>query len=145
MSEDRGLVVIKRLHRMVQHGFRPWLGYSAASLEDEDIHLRRRRREGIQRYLDVAQIFPDGSVWFVHAVPLAHPRVDPDGNTYTKSCAILADDHENFDALFPPNRPPPEWGRFPSVPMKMRHRPTRDLGLRARKDHLAHAHAPCSN
>ena len=31
---------------------------------------------------------------------------------------------------------------FPSVPMKMRHRPAGNLDLRARKDHLSHAHAP---
>jgi hypothetical protein len=103
-----GQVVIKRLHRMVRHGFRPWLGYSAASREDEDIHLRRRRPDG----LDVAQIFPDGSVWFVHKVVLAQPRIDSDGNTYTESYAISADDPENFDALFPPDRAPPERGRF---------------------------------
>jgi hypothetical protein len=30
---------------------------------------------------------------------------------------------------------------LPSVPMKMRHRPTRSLALRARKDDLANAHA----
>jgi hypothetical protein len=107
-----GRVVVKRLHRMVRHGFRPWLGYSAASREDEAIHLRRHRRAGGLRYLDIAQISPDGSVWFVHKVPLARPLVDSEGNTYTESYGILADDSENFDALFPPDRVPPERGRF---------------------------------
>jgi hypothetical protein len=99
-----GLVIIKRLHRMVRHGFRPWLGYSVASFEDEDIHLRRGS--------EVATIHPDGSVWFVFKVPLARARADSDGNLYKESSAIFADDSENFDALFPANSSPPKRGRF---------------------------------
>jgi hypothetical protein len=55
---DVSSTMINRLHRMVRHGFRPvskpsklpakggggktWLGYSAASGQDQDLHLRRR-------------------------------------------------------------------------------------------------------
>jgi hypothetical protein len=99
--EGVGLIIMRRLHRMVRHGFRPWLGYSTASGQDEDIHLRRRDQ--------VASIFPDGSVHFVFKVTLAHRRPDRDGNIRDESFAIMGDDSENFDALFPadaiPKRP----------------------------------------
>jgi hypothetical protein len=101
---DVGLIIINRLHRLVRHGFRPWLGYSAASGEDQDIHLRRRG--------EVAVIETDGSVWFVFKVPLAHPRKDTDGNLHTEAKTIFAEDSENFDALFPASATPPTRGRF---------------------------------
>ena len=99
-----GLIIIKRLHRMVRHGFRPLLGYGVASAEDQDIHLRRGS--------EVATIHPDGAVWFVFKVPLQHSRADSDGNLYHESFAVFADDSENFDALFPANSTPPRRGRF---------------------------------
>ena len=111
---DVGSVVIQRLHRMVRHGFRPWVGYSAESGEDQSIHLRRRGvypgRERIGE--DVANIWPNGSVSFVFKVPLAHPRADHEGNLHSEAYAILSDDSENFDALFPAESLPPKRGRF---------------------------------
>ena len=107
-----GLVVITRLHRLGRHGFRPWLGYSASSQEDQDIHLRRRKRAGRMMHEEVATILPDGSVWFVFKVPLSYPRRGADGEMYDKSSAICADDAENFDALFPKVCPPPSRGWF---------------------------------
>jgi len=103
-NDDMGSIIIRRLHRMVGHGFRPWLGYSVASGEDQDIHLRRRR--------EVAIIYPDASVHFVFKVPLAYSRTDSDGHLHHESFAILADDAENFDALFPVEATPPRRGRF---------------------------------
>lgn len=73
-----GAVVILRLHRMVRHGYRPWLGYDVASSQDRDIHLRRKDGN--------ATIQPDGSVRF------------EDGG-------IAADDAAGFDARLPPNTP----------------------------------------
>jgi hypothetical protein len=107
---DVGLIIIKRLHRMVRCGFRPRLGYSATSGEDEDIHLRRcgvyRGRE------EVASISPDGTVSFVFKVLLVQPRADPYGNLHSEAYAIFVDDAENFDALFPAESPPQRHGRF---------------------------------
>lgn len=111
-DRDPGLIVISRLHRMVRHGYRPWLGYSTERGEDQTIHLRRRHRVGRMWREEVADIFPDGSVWFVFMVPLVHPRADSEGNPYSRSSAIFAQDAENFDALFPPDRLPPSRGRF---------------------------------
>jgi hypothetical protein len=102
--DDIGSIIIRRLHRMVRHGFWPWLGYSVASCEDQDIHLRRRS--------EVAIICPDASVHFVFKVPLAYSRTDFDGHLHHESFAILADDAENFDALFPVEATPPRRGRF---------------------------------
>jgi hypothetical protein len=89
---------------MVHHGFRPWLGYTSASGEDQDIHLRRRS--------EVAIIYPDASVHFVFKVPLAYPRPDSDGHLHGESFVVLADDSENFDALFPADATPLKRGRF---------------------------------
>jgi hypothetical protein len=61
-----------------------------ASDEDQDIHLRRRRRVGRAWHMDVATIHPDGSVWSVFKVPLAHPRADSDGHLHSESSAIFA-------------------------------------------------------
>ena|SRR5712671_5395512 len=99
-----GSIIIKRLHRMVRHGFRPWLGYSVASGEDQDIHLRRRS--------EVAIICPDASVQFVFKVHLTYSRAGPDGHLHDESFVVLADDSENFDALFPADATPPKRGRF---------------------------------
>jgi hypothetical protein len=112
VDQNSGLVVISRLHRMVRHGYRPWLGYGTARGEDQAIHLRRRRRAGWTWSTEVANIFPDGSVWFAFNVPLAHPRPDSDGNFYSEASAIFAEDVENFDALFPPGGPFSRYGRF---------------------------------
>ena len=73
-----GVVVIRRLHRMVRHGYRPWLGYDVASGQDRDIHLRRKDGNATLR--------PDGSVAFASQV-------------------IAGDEEARFDALLPPNRP----------------------------------------
>ena len=72
-----GLIVIQRLHRMVRHGWRPWLGYDVASRQDQTIHLRQKR--------SIATISPDGTV-----------SIDP-------GATIAADDSRGFDAMFPPN------------------------------------------
>jgi hypothetical protein len=109
---NSGLVVISRLHRMVRHGYRPWLGYSASRREDQSIHLRRRHRAGKTWWTEVANISPNGSVWFVFRVPLAHPRPGSDGNLYSEASVIFAEDVENFDALFPPGEPFSTYGRF---------------------------------
>lgn len=74
-----GLIVIQRLHRMVRHGFRPWLGYDAASQQDRTIHLRRKR--------DVATLSSDGTV------------------AGLGTAEIPGEDAAAFDALFPPNTP----------------------------------------
>jgi hypothetical protein len=92
-----GLIIIQRLHRMVRHGYRPWLGYDMASLQDRNINLRRKRF--------VATILSDGTVAFRALVDLASPRVGGDGHTCTQAIAIAGDDQENFDALIPPNTP----------------------------------------
>jgi hypothetical protein len=109
-----GSVIMQRLHRMVRHGFRPWLGYSAESGQDKSIHLRRRGvypgREQVGE--DVADISPNGSVWFVFKVPLAHSRADSEGNLHSEAHTIFADDSENFDALFPAEAPFPRRGRL---------------------------------
>lgn len=78
-----GLAVIKRLHRLVRHGFRPWLGYDVRSGQDQDVHLRRKDR--------VATLHPDASVGF-----------DP---PFPGAARIAGTDQEAFDALFPPNTP----------------------------------------
>jgi hypothetical protein len=103
-ATDTGSIIIERLHRMVRHGFRPWLGYSAESGEDQDIYLRRRS--------EVATICPDASVQFVFKVRLAYSRAGPDGRLHDESFALQADDSENFDALFPVNATPRKRGRF---------------------------------
>jgi hypothetical protein len=95
--EQIGLTVIRRLHRMVRHGYRPWLGYDVASQQDQDIHLRRRDGN--------ATLLLDGSVTFTAPVGLAVPRSGPTGAAETKALTIGGDDDENFDALFPPNTP----------------------------------------
>lgn len=100
-----GLILISRLHRLVRHGYRPWLGYSVDSGEDQTISLRRGGGA-------VVDIHPDGSVWFTTKVPLVHPRTDPDGTLRHETFAIFANDAENFDALFPANLPFPQRGSF---------------------------------
>ena len=94
-ADGAGLVVIRRLHRMVRHGYRPWLGYDVASGQDRDIHLRRK--DGI------ATLRADGSVSFSVAVALAVPRVGADGTVSDRATFIAGDDVENFDARFPAN------------------------------------------
>ncbi len=79
-----GLVVIQRLHRMVRHGYRPWLGYDVASGQDRDIQLHDKT--------DIATIGPDGSVSLTARA----------GGGRT---VIAGDEHAGFDARFPPNAP----------------------------------------
>jgi hypothetical protein len=87
---ETGLIIIQRLHRLVRHGYRPWVGYDVASLQDRNISLHRKR--------SVATILPDGTVTLT-------ARVGANGHTEKQTSAIAADDHRNFDALFPPNAP----------------------------------------
>ncbi|GAC1340812.1 MAG: hypothetical protein NVSMB18_11620 [Acetobacteraceae bacterium] len=84
-----GLLVIQRLHRLVRHGFRPWLGYDAASGQDGTIHLRRKK--------EVATLMPDGTVTLTGMVCAAAAG--------SRTLAIACDDGEAFDARFPPNAP----------------------------------------
>ena len=94
-GEDRGLTVIRRLHRLVRHGYRPWLGYDVASGEDQDIHLHRR--DG------VAVLQPDGSVVLPAASTPGASRTNGGGAGPGGTTTIAADDAMGFDALFPPN------------------------------------------
>lgn len=82
MDGDGG-VVVRRLHRMVRAGFRPWLGYAVAGGGDRDIELRRR--DG------VARLGADGAVTFEVAVGGVR--------------AIAAADAAGFDLVFPPDMP----------------------------------------
>ncbi len=84
-AEDSGPVVIRRLHRLVRHGFRPWLGHDVASGGDRDVELRRS--DG------VARLRPDGTVVLSGAIAASgtQPRV------------IAGTDAAGFDAAFPPN------------------------------------------
>ena len=86
-----GLAVIRRLHRMVRSGYRPWLGYDAASGGDTGIHLRRKD--------NTATLHPDGTVTF--AAP-----VGPTGQDASAGQPVIAGhDADAFDAAFPPNMP----------------------------------------
>lgn len=87
---DAGLIVIARLHRLVRHGWRPWLGYDVASGQDRDIHLRRKR--------SVVTISADATVTFDAPIELAFPR-----HGESRGLTIAGDDQDNFDALLPPN------------------------------------------
>ena len=84
-ADDRGLVVVRRLHRLVRHGFRPWLGYDVASGEDGEVQLRRKDGTAILR--------PDGSILLSGAGPASPSKM------------IAGTDDAGFDALFPPNTP----------------------------------------
>jgi len=77
-ADETGAVVIRRLHRLVRHGYRPWLGYDVASGLDAGIELRRK--DG------VATLRADGSVL------LSGPER-----------VIAADDPAAFDTAFAPN------------------------------------------
>jgi hypothetical protein len=77
-DDERGALVIRRLHRLVRHGYRPWLGYDVASGLDGEIELRRK--DGI------ATLRADGSVL------LSGPER-----------VIAADDSAAFDNAFAPN------------------------------------------
>ena len=79
------MVVIRRLHRMVRHGYRPWLGYDVASGQDRDVQLHRK--DGI------ATLEPDGTV-----------RIAA-GPAGTPTASIAAEDTHAFDAAFPPDMP----------------------------------------
>ena len=78
MSDDPGLVVVRRLHRLVRHGFRPWLGYGGADGLDRTVLLKRRGGDAV--------LHPDGVVML--------------GDT-----VIAADDAAGFDARFAPGSP----------------------------------------
>ena len=92
-----GLVVIHRLHRLVRHGWRPWLGYDVASRQDSDIHLRRKG--------GVATLYPDGMVVFSGTVDLAVSAADKNDALRRHAFEVAGDDETSFDALFPPNTP----------------------------------------
>ena len=94
LAVQGGLVVIRRLHRMVRHGYRPWLGYNVASGEDRDIQLRRRD--------NTARLGPDGAVTFTAAIqnPLAFAG---SGAPEISLLGIAGDDEALFDACFPAN------------------------------------------
>lgn len=87
-------MVIRRLHRMVRHGYRPWLGYDVASGADRDIHLRRRD--------NMASIGPDGTVSFT--APTRIPPTQP-GLPGSGLLVIAGQDEALFDAAFPANTP----------------------------------------
>ena len=76
---EPGQVVITRLHRMVRHGYRPWLGYDVASRQDQTIELHIKGA--------IATLAPDGTV------ALAAGTIIP------------GDDTAAFDTAFPPNAP----------------------------------------
>lgn len=84
---NEGAVVIRRLHRLVRAGFRPWLGYDVAGGGDSDVQLRRRDA--------IASLAPDGTVTF--DAPVASAGTDVR--------VIGGDDAAGFDAAFPANRP----------------------------------------
>lgn len=75
-----GLTVVRRLHRMVRHGYRPWLGYDVASGGDRTVQLCRKDGNAV--------LHPDGTVVLEVAGQV-----------------IAADDEAGFDARFPPNAP----------------------------------------
>ena len=92
-----GSVVIRRLHRMVRHGFRPWLGYDVASGQDRDVHLRRRD--------NTASIGPQGTVTFTKPIRVPPARVTRPGLPGTGLLLIGGEDTALFDAIFPANTP----------------------------------------
>lgn len=92
-----GSIVIRRLHRLVRHGYRPWLGHDVASGQDRDVHLRRN--DG------VATIQPDGSVVFRATVTPAARRLDGHDPVGDQDVTIAGDDDAGFDARLPANTP----------------------------------------
>lgn len=79
MVEDgMGCVVVARLHRMVRHGYRPWLGYAVASGQDRSVELKRKDGDAVME--------SDGTV-----------RLG--GRTFGPG------DAAGFDAAFPPDTP----------------------------------------
>lgn len=79
-----GAAIIQRLHRLVRHGFRPWLGFDVASGQDGDIHLRRHDL--------FATLDADATLHLTPPQPGA-PAAE----------SIPGTDHAAFDARFPPN------------------------------------------
>lgn len=96
-AADAGLVVIQRLHRMVRHGYRPWLGYDVASGADRDIHLRCKG--------NTASIAPDGTVAFTAPIRIPPTRTVRPGLPGSGLLVIAGKDGALFDAAFPPNAP----------------------------------------
>ena len=90
-------MVIRRLHRMVRHGYRPWLGYDVASGADRDIHLRRRD--------NTASIGPDGRVSFTAPIRIPSTRTARPGLPGSGLLVIAGEDEALFDAAFPANTP----------------------------------------
>lgn len=83
LTTDPALTLIQRLHRLVRHGFRPWLGYDTESGDDQTIHLRRKA--------EIATLHPDATL-----------TLDPNTGPST---TIPGTDPAAFDAQFPPNTP----------------------------------------
>ena len=79
-----GAAIIQRLHRLVRHGFRPWLGFDVASGQDGDIHLRRH---------DLFATLDDAATLVLTPPRLGAPPTE----------TIPGADHAAFDARFPPN------------------------------------------
>lgn len=97
-DSGNGLVVIRRLHRMVRRGYRPWLGYDVTSGADRDIHLRRRD--------NTASIGPDGKVSFTAPIRIPPTRAARPGLPGSGLLVIAGEDEALFDAVFPANTPP---------------------------------------
>ena len=90
-------MVIQRLHRMVRHGYRPWLGYDVASGADRDVPLRRRD--------NTASLGPDGTVTFTAPIRIPPASTTLPGLPGTDLLAIKGEDEALFNAAFPANTP----------------------------------------
>ena len=99
LSSDggNGLAVIRRLHPMVRHGYRPWLGYDGASGADRDIHLRRRD--------NTASIGPDGTVTFTIPIRIPPTKTTQPGLPGRGLLVIAGENGALFDAAFAPDSP----------------------------------------
>ena len=96
-SEGGGAVVVRRLHRLVRHGYIPLLGYDVASGQDRDIRLHRKGATVI--------LHTDGAVRLERARRSTAARTQADGVVSDRSTLVAADDVKSFDALFPPDTP----------------------------------------
>ncbi len=94
-ADATGLVVVQRLHRLVRHGFRPWLGYDVASAADRTIELRRRGGDAI--------LYPDGTLLLAGPEGLPPPGTNP-AETVPHTL-IPGNDAAAFDTRFPPDTP----------------------------------------
>lgn len=95
LTSGSGLVVIRRLHRMVRHGYRPWLGYDVESGEDRGIHLRRTD--------NTARLRANGMVTFDTPIRLS-PTWSGRPELAERGLLVIAgEDEALFDAVFPAN------------------------------------------